>query len=392
MTSQSSNTQRKAQTWARPERVGSSQSEPLAFVPTDVTVEAAERTVRNRSTTRPAANPALHRPQSWPTRRLHHQHPCGSAAAHRKLGLRLDPAQRMATRTHPSTGHTTANRLPSTPHHGADHVPPDHLRLRTHARGSQGPQRTLRGPERPRFAAWFVEALIDCSRPDPATIPFGSARAMDCTDQPTWAALRDITTDTKSSRPKHKPTFVVADPDAGFGHRPSRNGIPSGSYAGRDLHPEHTNLQLQRNLAPQTRFTCDLAYVPSAGIEPAPSPPEGDALSPELRGREDHDASAIRRARRNSLSPVVPSTVLMGGAVPNLGPWGTQLGRNGAASSLELAGWVPTPAQLGAVARQVGPTRRLAGCDTGPLEPPRGRVKNGSSGLQKAHVGGSSVP
>ncbi len=70
----------------------------------------------------------------------------------------------------------------------------------------------------------------------------------------------------------------------------------------------HTILQLQHNLPPQVRFPYNQAVVPSAGIEPAPSPPEGDALSPELRGREDHDASANHRPMRNRLSRPLRST------------------------------------------------------------------------------------
>ena len=64
----------------------------------------------------------------------------------------------------------------------------------------------------------------------------------------------------------------------------------------------------RRNSRPNGRRSQVREVVPPAGFEPAPLPPEGSALSPELRGRlcQPTDAEASSAAHRPRLPQCVP--------------------------------------------------------------------------------------
>ena len=73
--------------------------------------------------------------------------------------------------------------------------------------------------------------------------------------------------------------------------------------------------------------------VPPAGFEPAPPPPEGGALSPELRGLSDHGRIAGWPVRRR---PGIPPRVANASVTPRRGhnwAWGTKLPAPAAAAA-----------------------------------------------------------
>jgi hypothetical protein len=92
------------------------------------------------------------------------------------------------------------------------------------------------GHDGPAFMSWLVEQLIAGSIPKDQ--PLSKNVAVDSTDIWTWArtVYEDDSAPTKGKRKGSPKGKTPTDPDAGRGHRPSRNDWSAGVFSGYDAH------------------------------------------------------------------------------------------------------------------------------------------------------------